>query len=73
MAKKKFDLYSRLEHAERQLSSAEKKGNSKEINALEERIKNIMKMLEDDYDYGKFSKGGKVYSKTQPRKASYVD
>ena len=70
MAKKKFDLYSRLEHAERQLGNAK---SPKEINALEERIKNIMKMLEDDYDYGKFNKGGKVYSKTQPRKVSFVD
>jgi hypothetical protein len=70
MAKKKFDLFSRLEHAERKLESAK---SPKEVDALKERIKNIMKMLEDDYDYGKFKTGGKVYSKNQPRKVSYVD
>tara|TARA_R100001594_G_scaffold99091_2_gene133625 strand:+ start:104 stop:358 length:255 start_codon:yes stop_codon:yes gene_type:complete len=59
MAKpKKYNLYSRLFHAEKLLGDAQKKGKAKEIDALKARIDNIKAMLEDDYDYGKFSGGG---------------
>ncbi len=65
MAKKKFDLFSRLEHAERKLESAK---SPKEVDALKERIKNIMKMLKDDYDYGKFKTGVKFIQRINQEK-----
>jgi len=59
MAKpKKYNLYSRLFLAEKKLGEAQKKGKAKEIDALKARIDNIHAMLEEDYDYGKFSSGG---------------
>ena len=74
MAKpKKYNLYSRLFHAEKLLGDAQKKGKAKEIDALKARIDNIKAMREDDYDYGKFSSGGLSTTKKYVNPVTFVD
>ena len=59
MAKtKERDILSRLKHADLKLESAIKSGDKNKINAAKERIRNLEAMAGDDYDYGKFKKGG---------------
>ena len=66
-------LLTRLVSAERSLGIAIKNKDVNQIDALEERIKNINAMLEDDYDYGQFKKGGLVKKKKYVNKVKIVD
>jgi hypothetical protein len=54
-----------LSHAEKQLDSAK---TPTERAAAQARIDNIIRMMQDDFDYGKFSDGGKVKKKTTKKK-----
>jgi len=54
----KFNLTSRMNHALTILDRAEAKGDSKKVMEQRMRIKNIRAMMDDDFDYGKFNKGG---------------
>lgn len=63
--KKEYSLISRLNHAEKQLASAK---TSTERAVAQARIDNIVRMLQDDFDYGKFSTGGKAKKKTTKKK-----
>ena len=61
MAKKKqtkFDLNSRMLHALKILDRAEAKGDRKKVMEQRMKIKNLRAMMDDDFDYGKFNKGG---------------
>ena len=63
--KKEYSLISRLNHADKQLASAK---TPTERAAAQARIDNIIRMMQDDFDYGKFSDGGKVKKKTTKKK-----
>ena len=67
--KKEYSLISRLNHAEKQLASAK---TPTERAAAQARIDNIVRMMQDDFDYGKFSKGGKAKKKTTKKKTPTV-
>jgi len=65
-------VLTRLASAERSLGLAIKNKDAKQIDALEQRIANLKAMLEDDYDYGQFKKGGLVKKKKSIKK-KYVN
>ena len=54
----KFNLYQRLGHAIKIQMGAEARGDTKKVKEMEFRIQNIRAMMDDSYDYGKFSGGG---------------
>ncbi len=62
---KTYSLASRLAHAEKVLAGAK---TPRDRAAAQARIDNIIRMLQDDFDYGKFSSGGKVKKKTTKKK-----
>ena len=67
--KKEYPLISRLSHAEKQLASAK---TPTERAVAQARIDNIVRMMQDDFDYGKFSKGGKAKKKITKKKTPTV-
>jgi hypothetical protein len=67
--KKEYPLISRLSHAEKQLDGAK---TPTERAVAQARIDNIVRMMQDDFDYGKFSKGGKAKKKTTKKKTPTV-
>ncbi len=67
--KKEYSLISRLNHADKQLASAK---TPTERAVAQARIDNIVRMMQDDFDYGKFSKGGKAKKKTTKKKTPTV-
>ena len=64
--KKEYSLISRLNHAEKKLASAK---TPTERAAAQARIDNLVRMMQDDFDYGKFSMGGTAKKKTPTAKA----
>ena len=62
---REYSLIERLHHAEKVLEGAK---TGTERAAAQARLDNLVKMLQDDFDYGKFSGGGKVKKKTAKKK-----
>lgn len=56
--KREYSLIERLHHAEKVLEGAK---TPTERSVAQSRLDNLIKMLSEDFDYGKFASGGKVY------------
>jgi hypothetical protein len=69
----KFNLHQRLSHAIKTQMGAETRGDTKKVKEMEFRIQNIRAMMDDSYDYGKFSSGGLSTTKKYVNPVTFVD